>query len=153
MTRLRCNSNSICRATYCIYMPSFKLIYQSMLKKTWKTRTDRHCYGIIRPLFKRAYVKIVTWIIMVYLVEETILNARISHSFNGNIQVYISIFNPLSNYQANNAIANKISSNTRGKCLSVSITWTHQSLSGSCCWLVKALLSPHLKAHVSQFLF
>ena len=61
MTQLRWNSNSTCRAMYWMYrpIPSFKLISQSMLKKVRKTRTDgrtdRHCHGIIRPFFKRAY--------------------------------------------------------------------------------------------------
>ena len=51
-----------------LYIPSFKLISQSMLKKSSKNadgrtdgRTDRqtdgHCHGIIRPFFKRAYEK------------------------------------------------------------------------------------------------
>ena len=70
MTQLWCNSNSTCRATYWIYIPSFKLISQSMLKKSPENadgRTDRwtdrqtggHCHGIIRPFFKRAYKKTV----------------------------------------------------------------------------------------------
>ena len=46
MTQLWCNSNSTCRATYWMYIPSFKLISQSMLKKSPKNadrRTDgRH---------------------------------------------------------------------------------------------------------------
>ena len=45
-----------------MYIPSLKLIYQSMLKKSPENtdgrtdgRTDGHCHGIIRPFFKRAY--------------------------------------------------------------------------------------------------
>ena len=34
MTQLWCKSNSTCRATYWMYIPSFKLISQSMLKKS-----------------------------------------------------------------------------------------------------------------------
>ena len=34
VTQLWCNSNSTCRATYWMYIPSFKLISQSMLKKS-----------------------------------------------------------------------------------------------------------------------
>ena len=68
VTQLWCNSNSTCRATYWKYIPSFKLISQSMLKESpenadgrtdgWTDgRTDGHCHGIIRPFFKRAYNK------------------------------------------------------------------------------------------------
>ena len=35
-----------------VYIPSFKLISQSMLKKV---RVDGHCHGIIRTFFKRPY--------------------------------------------------------------------------------------------------
>ena len=56
------------RATYWMHIPSFKLISQSMLKKSPENsdgrpdgrtegRTDRHCHGIIRLFFKRAYKK------------------------------------------------------------------------------------------------
>ena len=34
MTQLWCNSNATCRATHWMYIPSFKLISQSMLKKS-----------------------------------------------------------------------------------------------------------------------
>ena len=34
VTQLWCNSNSTCRATYWMYIPSFKLISQSILKKS-----------------------------------------------------------------------------------------------------------------------
>ena len=40
MTQLWCNSNSTCRATYWMYILSFKLISQSMLKKSPEKRTD-----------------------------------------------------------------------------------------------------------------
>ena len=62
VTKLWCNSNSTCRATYWMYIPGFKLISQSMLKKSPENvdgrtdwQTDGHCHGIIRPFFKRAY--------------------------------------------------------------------------------------------------
>ena len=66
VTQLWCNSNSTCRATHWMYIPSFKLISQSMLKKSPENtdgrtdgrtdgQTDGHCHGIIRPFFKRAY--------------------------------------------------------------------------------------------------
>ena len=45
MTQLWCNSNSTCRATYWMYIPSFKLISQSMLKKSPETRTDGQTDG------------------------------------------------------------------------------------------------------------
>ena len=55
MTQLWCNSNSTCRATYWMYTPSFKLISQSMLKKSPENadgrtdrRTDGHCHGIMK---------------------------------------------------------------------------------------------------------
>ena len=45
-----------------MYIPSFKLISQSMLKQSPENsdgrtdrRTDGHCHSIIRPFFKRAY--------------------------------------------------------------------------------------------------
>ena len=45
-----------------MYIPSFKLISQSMLKNSPENPdgrtdgwTDGHCHGIIRPFFKRAY--------------------------------------------------------------------------------------------------
>ena len=60
MTQLWWNSNSTCRATYWMHIPSFKLISQSMLEKSPENsdgRTDGHCHSIIRPFFKRAYKK------------------------------------------------------------------------------------------------
>ena len=64
MTQLWWNSNSTCRATYWMHIPSFKLISQSTLKKSPENsdgrtdgRTDGHCHSIIRPFFKRAYKK------------------------------------------------------------------------------------------------
>ena len=57
-----------------MYVPSFKLISQSMLKKSPENvdgrtdrRTDGHCHGIIRPFFKRAYKNL--WI--AYAGDET----------------------------------------------------------------------------------
>ena len=40
-----------------MYIRSFKLICQSLLKKVWKTRKDGHCYSIIWPFLKQAYKK------------------------------------------------------------------------------------------------
>ena len=48
MTQLWCNSNSTCRATYWMYIPSFKLISQSMLEKNPENadgRTDGQTDG------------------------------------------------------------------------------------------------------------
>ena len=52
-----------------MHIPSFKLISQSMLKKSPENsdgrtdgtdgRTDGHCHSIIRPFFKRAYKNLV----------------------------------------------------------------------------------------------
>ena len=59
VTQLWCNSNSTCRATYWMYIPSFKLISQSMLKKN-PENTDGRTDGRTLPrhntsVFKRAY--------------------------------------------------------------------------------------------------
>ena len=57
-------SNSTCHATYCICIPSFKLISRSMLRLCGWTdiwtdwHMDEHCHGIIICLFfKREYKK------------------------------------------------------------------------------------------------
>ena len=65
VTQLWCNSNSTCQATYWMYIPSFKLISQSMLEKVRKPRTDGrtdgrmdwHCHSMICPFLKQAYKK------------------------------------------------------------------------------------------------
>ena len=64
MTQLWWNSNSTCRAIYWMHIPSFKLISQSMLKKSPEKsdgqmdgQTDGHCHSIIHPFFKRAHKK------------------------------------------------------------------------------------------------
>ena len=52
VTQLWCNSNSTCRATHWMYIPSFKLISQSMLKKSPENadgRTDRRTDGRTLP--------------------------------------------------------------------------------------------------------
>ena len=57
LTRSQWNSNSTNRDTYWMYMPSFKLISQSMMQKVPKKlgRMDGYHHGIIRPFPKRAY--------------------------------------------------------------------------------------------------
>ena len=72
MTQLWCNSNSTCRATYWMYIPSFKLISQSMLKKSPENadgRTDGWTDGrtdiatvLYVPFFKRTYKNEHIWI-------------------------------------------------------------------------------------------
>ena len=72
MTRFWWNSDLTYHAKYWIYIPSFKLISQSVLKKSGKLgltdrrtdiRMDGQCNDIIRPFFKRAYEQLRDFII------------------------------------------------------------------------------------------